>query len=273
MKKHLASWLLALVLLVQLLPGYALAAGEDDEEADAPLAVTVTLSAQQGTDFLAREEQLTVSYGTASWYGFEPAAEGEITVLDALVAAHRKLYGEDFTAETAEDYLSISDGSPQAMFRNGETKLYSGFAVNHTYPMDEDGMGYTAATAPLADGDVVELFYYEDASYCDYLTWFADGSGQPLDTVRAEAGQPFTLYLRGFIYMNGYVSPQPKPVYNSESALSAYTVDEAGQLEDCLCNITEDTGAAVMTFDAPGTYQITAIGYAEDGSRIVMPSC
>ena len=112
------------------------------------------------------------------------------------MAAHRKLYGEDFTAETAEDYLSISSGSPQAMFRNGETKLYSGFAVNHTYPMDEDGMGYTAATAPLADGDVVELFYYEDASYCDYLTWFADGSGQPLDTVRAEAGQPFTLYLR-----------------------------------------------------------------------------
>lgn len=273
MKKRLASWLLALVLLVQLRPGYALAAGEDDEEADAPRAVTVTLSAQQGTDFLAREEQLTVSYGTASWYGFEPAAEGEITVLDALVAAHRKLYGEDFTAETAEDYLSISYGSPQAMFGNGETALYSGFAVNHTYPMDEDGTGYMAATAPLADGNVVEFFYYEDAYWCDYLTWFADGSGQPLDTVGAEAGQPFTLYLRGFIYMNGYASPQPEPVYNSGYALSAYTVEEDGQLEDCLCDITEDTGAAVMTFDQPGTYQITAMGYAEDGSRIVMPSC
>ena len=53
MKKRLASWLLALVLLVQLLPGYALAAGEDDEEADAPRAVTVTLSAQQGTPYIA----------------------------------------------------------------------------------------------------------------------------------------------------------------------------------------------------------------------------
>jgi len=275
MKKRLASWLLALVLLTQLLPGYALAAGEEEGEADASSAVTVTLSAQRGTDFLAREEQLTVPYGMAAnyWYGLEPAAEGEITVLDALVAAHRKLYGEAFTAETAEDYLSISYGSPQAMFGNGETALYSGFAVNHAYPMDGDGMGYTAATAPLADGDVVEFFYYEDASWCDYLTWFAGGSGQPLDTVGAEAGQPFTLYLRGFIYMNGYAGPQPEPVYNSGYALSAYTVDEDGRLEDWLCDITEDTGAAVMTFDTPGTYQITAMGYTEGGCRIVMPSC
>ena len=275
MKKRVANWLLALVLLIQLLPGTAQAVREDGEETDAPHAVTVTLSAQRGTDFLAREEQLTVPYGMAAnyWYGLKPAAEGEITVLDALVAAHRKLYGEAFTAETAEDYLSISHGSPQAMFGNGETALYSGFAVNHAYPMDEDGMGYTAATAPLADGDVVEFFYYEDANWRDYLTWFADGTGQPLDTVGVEAGQPLTLYLRGFIYMNGYASPRPEPVYNSENMLSAYTVDEDGQLENWLCDITEDTGAAAMTFDAPGTYQVTAMGYTEDGSRIVMPFC
>ena len=257
------------------------AAGPDGTNITAPACVVtvvdpieVAVSAQQGSVFLYPSQTVSVAYGTAQAYGFSnDAPEGTITALDALVAAHADAYGAAFTEATAGDYLTVSAGCPSELFANENSAYYSGFAINHAYPMDEESEGYVANTAPLCDGDVVEFFYYEDPYWGDYLTWFADAAGNAVDGGNVEVDETFTLYLTGFMYMAGYASPEPEAVYNSESGLTLYTVNADGSLGDSLGSVCAETGAVSLSFDTEGTYYLTAQGEMEDEWRIVMPWC
>lgn len=114
MKKRMLALLLAMVLTLGLLPAAALAAGG---------TVTVKLAAQMDGKYLYPQTELTVEAGTAAKYGFKNAsdlAEGTITALDALVAAHVQRYGEAFTSETAGTYLTMSGPNPAMMFQTDE---------------------------------------------------------------------------------------------------------------------------------------------------------
>jgi len=258
------------------------ASGPDGTNITAPACVVtavapvhVSLSAQQGSGFLYPSKTLTVAYGTAAAYGFQnESAAGTITALDALVAAHADKYGDAFTSATASTYLSLSSGNPSGMFQNGNTTLYAGFAVNHSYAMSAAGVGYNANTAPLSDGDVVDFFYYEDPNWEDFLTWFADGAGNKLDTVRVEAGESFTLYLRGFLFISGDSNPAPAAVYNASAGkLQIYSAAADGTVGASLGSVTADTGAVAFSFASEGTYYLTARGTNKDGWRVVMPWC
>ena len=232
---------------------------------------TVKVRAQQGASFLYTGESLSVDYGTAAAYGFENASgleAGTITALDVLAAAHADQYGESFSAAPG-DFLTMSSGNPGEMFGNGntgDTAKYSGFAVNHSYPMDGDGNGYSVYSCPVADGDVVDFFYYEDSCWGDYLSWFSDGEGQALDSLRLDVGEAAALYLKGFMYMSGYSDPTPEPLYDGEGALSLYLTGESDPLQAIKAN----TGAVTVSFATAGAYTLTARGSYND-FRVVPP--
>ncbi|MDR0425130.1 MAG: hypothetical protein LBH39_06770, partial [Clostridiales Family XIII bacterium] len=232
--------------------------------------ITVKLRAQSGFEFLYTSENLAVAEGLAAQYGFSNAAAvppGTITALDALVAAHAARYGAAFTAETAAGYLTMNGGSPQAFFGNNETGKYSGFAINHAYPMIS-GAGYTVNEAPVSEGDVIDFFYYEDASWMDYLTWFADAAGNAVDSLTVDQGEEFTLKIKGFMYMGGYASPPPEDIYNEgEGMLQVFAAGDEG-------NILGDVRSAAgitLSFDEAGVYRLTAQGFESDNDALIVP--
>ena len=119
MKKRLLSLLLVIVMVLGMFPVTALATDKD---------VTVYLSfynAKDGT-FPVIRRAVTVSPGTARVYNENTVygkvaedfgmsvnhpvnSETDCTVVDALIQAHKDLYGDDFTADTAKSYLTAYD--------------------------------------------------------------------------------------------------------------------------------------------------------------------
>lgn len=163
------SILLALSLLLCAAP-LAFAAGDADDAQ----AIFVDFSFTGGEEII-QLPMLFVQDGLAEDYGYAPAAvdhnqqpvDGP-TVLDALVAAHVEYYGEEFTAETAADYLIFSNGALSCVF--GVKTAALGFVVNGAVPHDDvmTGWGYTgysADTAVLEDLDTLHLFKYQDTTY------------------------------------------------------------------------------------------------------------
>jgi hypothetical protein len=232
--------------------------------------ITVKLRAQSGFEFLYTDENLAVVEGTAAQYGFSNATavpSGTITALDALVAAHAAKYGAAFTAETAAGYLTMKGPSPQAFFGNKEAVKYSGFAINHAYAMLK-GVGYTVSEAPVSEGDVIDFFYDEDASWMDYLTWFADAAGNAVDSLTVNKGEEFTLKIKGFMYMNGYASPPPEDIYNEgEGMLQVFAAgDEANIL-----GYARSAAGIKLSFGEAGVYRLTAQGFENDNDATIIP--
>lgn len=272
---RLMSLLLALMVLCSAVPA---ASAADSAQAG---AITVSVSFYDGanTQFLSGREQETLAPGLAASYGYTSAAltkhAGEVTVFDALVQAHVRLLGEAFTPEMKDDFLSLSSSGmlTKVMGEGGAYGPPFGFMVNGRTP--NDGVynevfgsytGYTADDAVLRDGDVVELFFYQDQSFWgDTYTWF--------DKTEAtvQAGAPLELTLSGYMAMFGVYTEQviassTEPVAEVEivRGTSAETLSSTGLT-------TDENGKVTLTFDTPGTYIVSAIG--EEYAELVAPWC
>lgn len=109
-------------------------------------------------------------------------------MLDAVVAAHVEKYGDNFTAETAGEY--VNDGLTTAFGYSG----YAGHAINGAY----SSVG--VQEAEISNGDTVDVFFYEDSTWNDHYAFFTvnDAATHSAD---AEVGTPFTAgVFRIFIY-------------------------------------------------------------------------
>lgn len=282
MKKKTLSLLLALSMMAGMLPTAVLA---DDLADDASTSITeiadtdsdtdidsdtdqdvtytdaidVVVSAQKHGTFLQLPTTLSVYADLSEEYGMtKDEPNHEPTVLDALVAAHIAFYGDDFTNETASDYLSGSSWVSTAF----ETDTYTGFtfAVNGEAP--NDGVvsswgsytGYTADVAELADDDTVDFFFNATASnYTDYLTWFDAGEYEAFTSMGVD------VTLEGYEYMSYGCSPNlDENIKNIEGA-TIHTVDENGELT-ALPFTTNANGVATIQFAEAGTYTISATG-------------
>ena len=98
MKKKIISLLMAVAMVMALLPGAAFATDG---------AVKVTFSYSSGNALVVAPTELSVTAGLAAAYGVGTATS-EPTVLDAVVAAHVKKYGDAFTPATSSDYVDSS---------------------------------------------------------------------------------------------------------------------------------------------------------------------
>ncbi len=260
---------LALVLSASMIVSQAPVALADTSTEEASITAAVTIQSYAAGSLLAPISQEEVSSTEAEDYGFTDDFDGEkVSALDALVKATELVYGDDFTKETASDYLVVSGGLISKFF--GVETYGAGFYINHMYPHDGTASawggynGYTIANAELKDCDTIEFFVYQDDNYLDYYTYFEE-DGEKSYALDAIAGEEFTLTLKGYYLMMGYQGEET--CMKREEAMEGFQVcllDENGQTSPISGAITDENGQAKLTFQEPGTYQITTLGSDQD---------
>ena len=272
--------LLTLVMIAGLLPAMSLPARAEDT---APAGVTVTVAAiDTGAQrFIMMPTEITVPEGMAAKYGYvnnEPGTTvggndhgvypGQVSALDALVAAHELRYGGAFQKG---NQLGDSSSFVTKMFG---VSGYFVFTVNDLPPMGNMSDGYAVNEYVLKDGDFLMFVYPEDDYGFDASSYFTERS----KTV--EAGEDFELTLMGYDAMEALWgnpgSPTPElTLYPVEDA-QIHTIDPAtGNLEP-LDVYTNAQGKATLSFDEPGTYYVCAVGVIDvgwDDLTISLPYC
>ncbi len=244
MKKRILSLLLALCLVAGLLPGVALAAD----------SVTVTFSFVSGNEFIVAPQSVTVSAGLAASYGIGQASTSP-TVLDAVVAAHKLTFGDGFTEDTASDYVNSTLSTIFGL------SGFAGHAINGAYS------GEYASSAVVQQGDVVDVFLYEDSSWSDHYIYFTQ-EGKMTRSIAAEASQPISGVVYGFNYMGAYSGVNAAPV----SGLTVSVLDTNGAATTIPPTTTDENGAFTLTIDTTGDYLLAATGPA-NGSRAIPGWC
>lgn len=258
MEKFL-SLLLAFVMIISMAP--AVLASDN--------SVTVNFSVFDGSVIMPNEK-ITAYDGIAEEYGYEVASADHngnpvngVTIFDVIVAAHKKLYGDAFTPETAGNFLVMSYSFITKSF--GKNTASSGFFLNNRMPNDgiynESYGSYTGLacdTAVVKDDDTVTFFFYQDLNYwSDYKAEFAENE------FNVKTNEKITLSITAFSSWYGNAT---------EETLATQKIAAAGA--DIFCSdgnggftkiaTTDANGNAVISFAEAGEYSLYVAGTVAD---------
>ena len=246
-----------------------------------PTTIHATVSMQAENMFIMVPTRVEVSSDLAERYGYKDAVTDGVSALDVLVKYHELTFGEDFTKDSKDTYLAVSDSGTITTVNGEKTSAFS-FAVNGEFPCDRNGeyntqygyTGYTISQAPVADGNTVEFFFYQDTSmYMDYYTWFTDTEGTRLDTFTVQAGTDFTLGMDGYMYAyGGGLKPEDRATHGAAldpEDTQICTVGEDGTLTPVEGKVIGENGQVTLSFAAAGSYVLSAIG--DEYTDIVSP--
>lgn len=179
--------------------------------------------------------------------GFKKDAkyEKEVTVIDALVVMHQKMFGEDFN-KNPQDYLMMGPtGWISKVF--GIDTINIGFYVNDTMPQDENGLGTMANTSILKDNDVLTVFVYGSAYQQDVYLKFDQME------YAAEEGKQFEVIVTGFVTseaMFGDVEFKP------QSDCKVILLPQDTSLQS-ISATTDEHGKAILEVPRKGVYTMT----------------
>ena len=222
---------------------------KSDDKPVTPANTKVLVRAQDGGAWLHQPMVSELTGGEAEKYGYTDKVEG-VSALDALVVSHELTFGDDFTPETAKDFLEVSSSGFITKLYGTETYV-CGFYVNAGYPNDgtkaPSGPGYNGTTVvntKLNDGDTVDFFFYaDDTAYSDYYTWI----DVPETMVTGEA---ITVTVKGFFAVEGYRykdAAELKAAARPLEGVGLAWVDADGYIKPIDGVVTDENGKATFT--------------------------
>ena len=232
---------------------------KSDDKPVTPANTKVLVRAQDGGAWLHQPMVRELTGGEAEKYGYTDKVEG-VSALDALVVSHELTFGDDFTPETAKDFLEVSSGFITKMY--GTETSICGFYVNAGYPNDgtkaPSGPGYNGTTVvntKLNDGDTVDFFFYADEdAYSDYYTWI----DVPETMVTGEA---ITVTVKGFFAVEGYRykdAAELKAAARPLEGVGLAWVDADGYIKPIKGVVTDEDGQATFTVGSEATGYLVA---------------
>ena len=232
---------------------------KSDDKPVTPANTKVLVRAQDGGAWLHQPMVRELTGGEAEKYGYTDKVEG-VSALDALVVSHELTFGDDFTPETAKDFLEVSSGFITKMY--GTETSVCGFYVNAGYPNDgtkaPSGPGYNGTTVvntKLNDGDTVDFFFYADGdAYSDYYTWI----DVPETMVTGEA---ITVTVKGFFAVEGYRykdAAELKAAARPLEGVGLAWVDADGYIKPIKDVVTDEDGQATFTVGSEATGYLVA---------------
>ena len=254
--KRFIGIFLALCLAV----GMAFAAGVP---ASAANEVTVTLFSQvDNAGFILSPQEAAVSADLSDTYGYEDSVTGDVSMLDALIAAHILVFGAD-KAVVNTKFEFVMGGVKTMM---GVTTTNAGYFLN--------GATMGSATADqlaIADGDVVSLHVYKNSYGADALAWF-EADGGKVEALSVMAGDSVEITLCGLpgagwgedadMFWGMMGLDGEGPVDNAE--IVPVTLSGAGATFGASIATTNTDGKATITFNTPGEVILSAIALEDE---------
>lgn len=236
--KRLTKMLIGLSVLVMLMvcmTAVSFAAAE----------VTVTIGSSSiikanSFDFIT--EELNVSGDTAEQYGFNDTKDSSVvTFADVMCAMCAKKFGDEFTKDTAANYLAYGDSGYFSKWFGVDT-FNVGYAFNQDFSMSG------SAFDEIQDGTIIDIL--EMSNFSSPLTFFDKTN------VETTVGSEVELQLSGSSY--GMTKEALKPAEGK--TVQAALVNADGSLTDIEGVTMDEAGKIKVKFDKVGTYYVSAYG-------------
>ena len=147
-------------------------------------------------------EDVTVSSNLAESYGYEDriASEDGVSVLDVLVKAHQIAIGDDFTPETAENYLAVDDGVVTSGLGYSDEEYFRVLINEKVAEGRVDG-------TEVKSGDSVFFAYLNDEPENVRIAYLTTGDGKDLDGQSVSVDGYSQLILMGVPLDGGEAEP------------------------------------------------------------------
>ncbi|MCL1828821.1 MAG: S-layer homology domain-containing protein [Oscillospiraceae bacterium] len=268
--RRLPAALLALVMTFGLLPAMtapAYAAGSAE----------VFISYQDDV-YIIPKQLVTVSPDLSDTYGYDDVITG-VSALDALIAAH-KIYFDTYVSSGAfstwlEDALKVSGGYASKVF--DKSASYFTFLVNGKAPVDGLDL-LLLSEALVSDYGYVEFLIYQDNWLMDYYTWFEDENGR-VDNITVEINNDKELFLKGDMPISNMWDPAYEfdgdtmydLVYAEDLTIVILDPVTGDVVDELDIEVDDDDGGFTISFDAEGTYILSALGDKDEDAFIFSP--
>lgn len=224
--------------------------------AAAPVSATLRIELYDSTWLLPTKFTMPDKYKPLADYGFTVKQDpGYFTPLH-LLAEYCSAQGLD-PAESIEvtptGFVTNILGMKGSNNRLEGGALFSDtsfmFAVNDAYPARENGVGYTLADYPLAEGDTVVLYdmWFSSATVGGHYAYFTQ------KTLSGYTGDPIPLEMRGFFGMTGTSASMKgaELLFYDANGSELTDADAVGE------NVKADGTASAICLK-PGTYIVSA---------------
>lgn len=202
-------------------------------------AVSVRINMDSGKPGKAYTLNVTSDMAAKAGFSKPEGFENTVTILDAMVAAHQKMYGDDFGKDPGK-YLIINGGWIQK-FWGIETGAI-GYLLNDQSPADLNGTPTLCNNSPIKAGDVVTVYQYGDTQYySDTYLYFIDSQIQ-----QKEPGEVSLTLMR-----SGY-DANWKPVSSPQENCKVVLTDSNGK--KVAEGMTDKDGIVTFKISEAGSY-------------------
>lgn len=202
-------------------------------------AVSVRINMDSGKPGKAYTLNVTSDMAAKAGFTKQEGFENTVTILDAMVAAHQKMYGDDFGKDPGK-YLVINGGWIHK-FWGIETGAI-GYLLNDQSPADLNGSATLCNNSPIKAGDVVTVYQYGDTQYySDTYLYFVDSQIQ-----QKEPGEVSLTLMR-----SGY-DANWKPVSSPQENCKVVLTDSNGK--QVAEGTTDKDGIVTFKISEAGSY-------------------
>lgn len=202
-------------------------------------AVSVRINMDSGKPGKSYTLKVTSDMAAKAGFSKPEGFENTVTILDAMVAAHQKMYGDDFGKDPGK-YLVINGGWIQK-FWGIETGAI-GYLLNDQSPADLNGSATLCNNSPIKAGDVVTVYQYGDTQYySDTYLYFVDSQIQ-----QKEPGEVSLTLMR-----SGY-DANWKPVSSPQENCKVVLADSNGK--QVAEGMTDKDGIVTFKISEAGSY-------------------
>lgn len=179
---------------------------------------TVTFNFQQEGQQVVFAFDEKVASDLAESYGYTDEVVGSVSALDVLVRAHELVFFDQFTPESAKDFLVLGPTNWVTKYM-GEESINLTILVNGKQAAGSDGKGLMINQTEVADGDYILFGVCEDtATYLDRYVWLNTADGKPLRGQSLFANTDLDLVVMGSYATYGADGGPDAPVEGAQLA-------------------------------------------------------
>ena len=204
---------------------------------------TVTFNFQQDGEQVVFAFDEKVASDLAESYGYTDEVVGSVSALDVLVRAHELVYFDQFTPESAKDFLNLGPTNWVTKYM-GEESTNLTILVNGKQAAGSDGKGLMINQTEVADGDYILFGVCEDtATYLDRYVWLNTADGKPLSGQSLLANTDLDLVVMGSYATYGAEGGPAAPVEGAQLAAMDMVT---GKIEPITGKVSDKDGKVTL---------------------------